>query len=169
MKEGKKNDYQDGKLRWDLLPLEEIEDIVKLYTAGSIKYGDNNWQNLENGYHRYKAAMLRHLLEYEKGNKVDDETKVNHLAAVAWNAIAMLYLDKHGKGKDYDINDQELAKIVRDRIPVTIDNKQFIIESNPIGSCDGCYFLNRNCPTLARRYCCSNGGNILILEKQNKK
>lgn len=33
MKEGKKNDYQDGKLRWDLLPLEEIEDIVKLYTA----------------------------------------------------------------------------------------------------------------------------------------
>lgn len=103
MKEGKKNDYQDGKLRWDLLPLEEIEDIVKLYTAGSIKYGDNNWQNLENGYQRYKAAMLRHLLEYEKGNKVDDETKVNHLAAVAWNAIAMLYLDKHGEGKDYDI------------------------------------------------------------------
>lgn len=36
-KSGKKNDFQDGKLRWDLLPLEEIEDIVKLYTAGSIK------------------------------------------------------------------------------------------------------------------------------------
>lgn len=70
-KSGKKNDFQDGKLRWDLLPLEEIEDIVKLYTAGSIKYGDNNWQGLENGYQRYKAAMLRHLLEYEKGNKID--------------------------------------------------------------------------------------------------
>lgn len=67
------------------------------------------------------------------------------------------------------LNDQELAKIVRDRIPVTIDNKQFIVESNPIGSCDDCYFLNKNCPTLARRYCCSNGGNILILEKQSKK
>ena len=26
MKEGKKNDFQDGKLRWDLLPLEEIEE-----------------------------------------------------------------------------------------------------------------------------------------------
>lgn len=101
-KSGKKNDFQDGKLRWDLLPLEEIEDIVKLYTAGSIKYGDNNWQGLENGYQRYKAAMLRHLLEYEKGNKIDEETKVNHLAAVAWNAIAMLYLDKHGKGKVND-------------------------------------------------------------------
>lgn len=39
------------------------------------------------------------------------------------------------------LNDQELAKIVRDRIPVTIDNKQLIVESNPIGSCDGCYFF----------------------------
>ena len=46
--------------------------------------------------------MLRHLLEYEKGNKIDEETKVNHLAAVARNAIAMLYLDKHGKGKVND-------------------------------------------------------------------
>ena len=37
------------------------------------------------------------------------------------------------------LNDQELAKIVKNRMPVTIDNKQFIVESNPIGSCDGCY------------------------------
>ena len=47
--------------------------------------------------------MVTNVIKYETGNKVDDETKVNHLAAVAWNAIAMLYLDKHGKGKDYDI------------------------------------------------------------------
>ena len=47
--------------------------------------------------------MFRHLVEYEKGNEFDNETGGRHLAAVAWNAIAMLYLDKHGKGKDYDI------------------------------------------------------------------
>lgn len=47
--------------------------------------------------------MLRHLLEYEKGNEIDNETGCHHLSQVAWNAIAMLYLDKHGKGKDYDI------------------------------------------------------------------
>lgn len=124
MREGKKNDYQDGKLRWDLLPLEEIEDIVKLYTAQQLQLG----------------------MQQQCFTQINTE-----------------------KERTMTLNDQELAKIVRDRIPVTIDNKQFIIESNPIGSCDGCYFLNRNCPTLARRYCCSNGGNILILEKQNKK
>lgn len=100
--EGVKNDFQDGKLRWDLLPLEEVEDIVKVYTAGAKKYSDNSWQNLENGYQRYKAALLRHLLEYEKGNKVDDDTGCHHLSQVAWNAIALLWLDKHGKGKDND-------------------------------------------------------------------
>lgn len=67
------------------------------------------------------------------------------------------------------LNDQELAKIVKNRMPVTIDNKQFIVEPNPIGSCDGCYYSDKNCPTLARRYCCSNGGNILRLKKQNNK
>lgn len=99
---GVKNDFQDGKLRWDLLPLEEVEDIVRVYTAGAKKYSDNSWQNLENGYQRYKAAMLRHLLEYEKGNTTDEDTGCHNLASVAWNAIALLWLDKHGKGKEND-------------------------------------------------------------------
>ena len=94
MENSKKNDFLDKKLRWDLLPLEEIEDIVKVYTEGANKYGDNTWQHLENGYQRYKGAMLRHLVEYEKGNEIDEETGCRHLAQVAWNAISMLYLSK---------------------------------------------------------------------------
>lgn len=39
-----KNDRADGKLRWDLLPLAEIEDIVRVYTEGAKKYADNSWQ-----------------------------------------------------------------------------------------------------------------------------
>lgn len=95
MATGIKNDFKDHKLRWDLLPLKEIEDIVKVYTAGADKYGPNNWQNLEDGYNRYKAALFRHLVEYEKGNVIDEETGCHHLAQVAWNAIAMLYYSKH--------------------------------------------------------------------------
>ena len=93
--ESKKNDFLDKKLRWDLLPLLEIEDIVKVYTSGSEKYGDNTWQGLPNGIERYKAALLRHLVEYEKGNEVDEETGCLHLAQVAWNAIAMLHISKN--------------------------------------------------------------------------
>lgn len=93
-----KNDQKDDKLRWDLLPLEEIEDIVRVYHAGAKKYGPNRWQHLPDGYNRYKAAMMRHLVEYEKGDQIDSDTGCLHLAQVAWNAIAMLYLSKRGEG-----------------------------------------------------------------------
>lgn len=103
-KEGKsvKNDIIDDKLRWDLLPMEEIEDIVKVYHAGAKKYGPNNWQNLDNGINRYRAASQRHMMEYLRGNKIDEETGCYHLAQCAWNIIAMLYLDKHGHGINVD-------------------------------------------------------------------
>ena len=79
--ESKKNDRLDDKLRWELLPLEDIEDIVKVYTAGAKKYGPNTWQNLPDGYNRYKAAFFRHLLEHEKGNWYQHERKAYSCAA----------------------------------------------------------------------------------------
>lgn len=93
-----KNDIIDDKLRWDLLPMEEIEDIVKVYHAGAKKYGPNTWQNLDNGFERYRAAAARHIMAYLKGERMDKETNVHHLAAAAWNVITMLWYDKHGKG-----------------------------------------------------------------------
>ena len=72
-KEGKKNDKKDDKTRWELMPLDCLEDIARVYTEGAKKYGENTWQNLENGYQRYKAALLRHLWEFEKGNEIDQK------------------------------------------------------------------------------------------------
>ena len=95
--EARKNDRLDDKLRWELLPLEDVEDIVKVYTAGAKKYGPDQWQNLPDGIRRYKAALLRHLVEFDKGNEIDEETGCRHLAQVAWNAIAMLHISKQQK------------------------------------------------------------------------
>lgn len=90
--ESRKNDRLDGKPRWELLPLETLEEVVKIYTFGAVKYGPNTWQGLENGYGRYKAALLRHLVSYEKGETHDEESGIHALAHMAWNAIAMLHL-----------------------------------------------------------------------------
>ena len=119
-----KNDFLDHKLRWDLLPLQEIEDIVKAYTVGADKYGENNWKYLENGYNRYKAAMFRHLLEYEKGTEFDEETGCRHLAQVAWNAIAMLYLSKQ-KSTD---NPDKLLEALDTKISEKITNCNKILD-----------------------------------------
>lgn len=94
----KKNDRIDDKPMWELLPLQDIEDVVKVYTAGAKKYGPDKWQDLPDGYKRYKAALFRHLVEYEKGNWLDEETGCIHLAQVVWNAIAMLHIEKERHG-----------------------------------------------------------------------
>lgn len=93
-----KDDRADGKLRWDLLPLAEIEDIVRVYTEGAKKYADNSWQDIPDGFNRYLGATMRHLVAYTKGERFDSDTGCMHLAQVVWNAIAMLYYDKHNKG-----------------------------------------------------------------------
>lgn len=92
-KEGKKNDKKDDKTRWELMPLDCLEDIARVYTEGAKKYGENAWQYLDNGYQRYKGALLRHLYRSEN-ETFDEETGCRHLAQVAWNAIALLWLSK---------------------------------------------------------------------------
>lgn len=104
MIESKKNDRIDDKLMWELLPLLDLEDVVKVYTQGAKKYGPNNWQNLPDGYNRYKAAMFRHLLEYEKGNWIDSDTGCIHLAQVVWNALAILHIEKVKRNDVQDNN-----------------------------------------------------------------
>lgn len=89
--ESKKNDFADNKLRWDLLPLDLIEEIVKVYHFGSLKYAPNTWKGLEDGENRYRAALLRHLVAHEKGDLRDNESGLFHAAHLAWNAIAILY------------------------------------------------------------------------------
>ena len=104
---GMKNDRKDDKPMWELLPLLTIEEIVKVYTAGAKKYAPNNWMHLENGYERYKAALFRHICEFERGNWRDADTGCIHLAQVAWNAIAMLHIEmeKRKENKTDNIKD----------------------------------------------------------------
>lgn len=99
--EGKKNDRLDKKPRWELLPLNLLAHVVDVYTAGAEKYGEGNWMNLEDGFRRYQAAMLRHLVAYQNGEIRDPETNCLHMAQVVWNALAMLYfsLKEHDNGK----------------------------------------------------------------------
>jgi hypothetical protein len=100
VQESKKNDIADDKLRWELLPLNLIKEVVKVYHFGAKKYAPNTWQELENGYDRYKAAMLRHIVAHEEGERIDKESKLPHLAHAAWNALAMLYYSL--KESNYD-------------------------------------------------------------------
>jgi hypothetical protein len=123
---GLKNDRKDDKTRWELMPLDCLEDIARVYTEGAKKYGDNNWQNLENGYERYKGALLRHLYAAES-ETFDEETGCRHLAQAAWNAIALLWISKHLQG---DANeDAHKQKLIEDFQEV-MDNYNEVIKAD---------------------------------------
>ena len=95
-----KKDRIDGKLRWELLPLELIEELVKVYDAGADKYFVESWKQIDDGHNRCKGALMRHLLESEKKD-TDSDTGCYHLAQVAWNALTMLWYRKQELKEEY--------------------------------------------------------------------
>lgn len=86
-----KND--GGKLRFDLIPVLPLEELVFTITLGANKYGDRDW---ERGmpYGRMFAAMLRHAWAWWKGESRDFEDRNHHLAAVAFCALALMELER---------------------------------------------------------------------------
>lgn len=104
-----KNDRKDGKLRWELLPLEIIEMIVAVFTFGANKYSSWSWNKLPNGYERYKAAFIRHMLLFEKGEWLDPDSGLPHLAHCMWNACAMYWFGKQDNESGLTEEDRRLS------------------------------------------------------------
>lgn len=92
--------YDQGKLRWDLFPFEEAQDIVKVLMYGADKYGEDpdqpNWKKMVDGKRRYFAAAMRHMVAWKSGEENDPETGISHLAHAATNLMFMLYFKENG-------------------------------------------------------------------------
>lgn len=89
MKQGKK--FDDGKLNWWLLPLEPVEEIIKVLMHGAKKYGKFNWQDVDNYKERYYSALHRHLTSWRKGERLDQETNLPHLAHAGCCLLFLLW------------------------------------------------------------------------------
>ena len=87
----KKKDH--GKLMWDLLPLNLVENVVKVLTMAveSGKYQPNSWQLIDDPKNRYFAAMMRHIEAYQSGELADPESGLAHMAHVMTNAMFLLH------------------------------------------------------------------------------
>ncbi len=84
---GSRRDTQAGKPRYDLIPLVPLRRLADLYARGAEKYGDHNWQKGQ-PFQRTFASLLRHVFAWAEGERTED-----HLAAVAWNAFALMYYE----------------------------------------------------------------------------
>lgn len=91
MSEGLKHDA--GKLEYDLLPYEAMNEIVKAFMFGAKKYERDNWKLVKDGKKRYNNAMMRHYVAIQNGEDIDDESGLLHGAHMAVNAIFSLWFD----------------------------------------------------------------------------
>jgi hypothetical protein len=89
--EGTKQD--NGKTDWTILPFAALEEVVKVLEYGAKKYSRDNWKKVtpEN---RYIKAAFRHLIAYVKGEEIDNESGLNHLAHCV--ASLLIYMEKRG-------------------------------------------------------------------------
>ena len=85
--------HDSAKNRYDLIPPDALDKVVKILTLGAEKYGDSNWQRCSEPS-RYFAAAQRHLWAWKSGEKSDSESDVSHLAHAVCSLLFMLELDK---------------------------------------------------------------------------
>jgi hypothetical protein len=105
--------FDQGKLRWDLVP-PEFEEVVKVLTYGATKYADRNWEQ-GMAYGRLIAATLRHLWSWIKGERTDPETGIHHLAHCCCDVLFLLTYEQRGM-KEFD----DRTKIDRPRVEATV-------------------------------------------------
>jgi hypothetical protein len=91
MNEGTKHDAE--KPRMDLLPFEALEEVAQVLTFGAKKYAADNWKTVDCAESRYTAALLRHLVAIQRGEKLDAESGLSHAAHMATNALFILWFE----------------------------------------------------------------------------
>lgn len=112
MKKGKelKNEpgkkFDQGKLRYDLIPGDSLEWLVKVYTMGADKYDDENWRE-GMSWKRIFGAIMRHLWAWFRGEDIDKESGLPHLAHATWGCFTLLNYMRTHPDKDDRVKDLE--------------------------------------------------------------
>lgn len=70
-----------------------VTAVAYVSEYGARKYHLKGWEKVPNGYTRYSAADVRHIMKEMMGETYDDsDSGLSHAAQHAWNAMARLEL-----------------------------------------------------------------------------
>ena len=88
--------FDQGKLDWSLIPIDSVEEILKVLEFGKVKYDSWNWAKGEGfKYSRVFNSTIRHLFAWFRGEDKDPESGLSHLAHAGCNILFLLYFVKH--------------------------------------------------------------------------
>lgn len=76
----------EGKAPYELLPFKALHEVVEVLAFGAKKYAAHQWREVEDTQ-GFLGAALRHICAWQRGEKVDSETGIDHLAHAACNLL----------------------------------------------------------------------------------
>lgn len=88
---GFRRDTDEGKPRYDLIPLDCLKALAELYARWAVKYWDNNWQlaSEDDAIKRFKQSAFRHFIQ-----RMNWEIDEDHWMAIVFNVFAYQHLTK---------------------------------------------------------------------------
>ena len=81
--------FDSGKPKLSLLPYDALLSVAEVLLFGAEKYGRHNWSKGKE-WSRYEDAMLRHYASYHRGEDIDPESGLPHLAHMSCCALFLL-------------------------------------------------------------------------------
>lgn len=89
--------FDKGKLKYDLVPWDALDEVVRVLQHGAIKYGPESWKKVY-PKRRYKNALLRHVSDYiGKQEQDDQDSGIHHLAHAICNCLFLIHSDQKEK------------------------------------------------------------------------
>jgi hypothetical protein len=92
--------HDTGKLPYELLPWDAVEEVVKVLQFGAQKYAARNWEK-GMSWSRIFGAIQRHgVAMFQRGENKDPETQLLHTAHLACEALFLLAYQLRKVGTD---------------------------------------------------------------------
>jgi len=93
----------EGKPRYDLIDAYSLEMLARTYEFGTRKYEENDWRKGVR-WGRTWGSIMRHLYDFWKGEDLDPESGLPHLAHAVWQIFALMFYSRYGVGTDDRVN-----------------------------------------------------------------
>lgn len=115
-----KND--EGKPDFTLIPQVALQCVAKVLTLGAKKYSAYNWKNSIPGERdrktRLLASVLRHINAHLRGEVLDDESGLPHLAHAASTILMVLELQLEEHSEAGEMKSVVSAPVKWENVPM---------------------------------------------------
>lgn len=95
--------FDQNKVDWSILPIGASEDIIRVFEFGAKKYARGNFLEGEGlAYTRVLNSLLRHVYAFMRGEDVDPESGLSHMAHAGANVYMLLAYENSKAGRAND-------------------------------------------------------------------